>query len=129
MDGMIWRLVLNFDEALCWLEGARDVTILHRICCSPSTVKAGVIILSSYSRCSLLCAESIVQETCFLATFSKLFITSSCSREQHFGLLQASCRAASVLSHILKDNVQCKERVRTLLSYSLLQFDFPLLRD
>jgi len=39
-------------------------------------------------------------------------------------VLQASCRAASVLSHILKDNVQCKERVFTLFLFtSFLQHD------
>ncbi|KAM7478902.1 hypothetical protein LguiA_027115 [Lonicera macranthoides] len=30
---------------------------------------------------------------------------------EHDGDLETSCRAASVLSHVLKDNIQCKERV------------------
>ena len=33
---------------------------------------------------------------------------------------QTCCRAASVLSHVLKDNVQCKERVSNCISFSLL---------
>lgn len=60
--------------------------------------------------------REFIKETYLLATLSKLFITLSSLHKQQFGLLQASCRAASVLSHILKDNVQCKERVRIFIS-------------
>jgi hypothetical protein len=34
--------------------------------------------------------------------------------------MQTCCRASSVLSHVLKDNVQCKERVSNHISFSLL---------
>lgn len=30
-------------------------------------------------------------------------------------VMQTSCRAASVLSHVMKDNIQCKEKVRGLM--------------
>ena len=34
--------------------------------------------------------------------------------------MQTCCRASSVLSHVLKGNVQCKERVSNHISFSLL---------
>nr|GEY59626.1 golgin candidate 6 isoform X2 [Tanacetum cinerariifolium] len=34
---------------------------------------------------------------------------------EHDGDLETSCRAASVLSHVMKDNIQCKEKVHELM--------------
>lgn len=48
---------------------------------------------------------------CHIVSFAVLFMNILLFFE-----VQTCCRAASVLSHILKDNIQCKERVCNLIS-------------